>query len=38
MKGIAFGLIEGAEEGDTVQNTLVELSLNVYACDALELP
>ena len=27
-----------ADEGDTVQKTLVELSLNVYATDALEFP
>jgi hypothetical protein len=38
MNGIALGFIDGADEGETVQKTLVELSLNVYATDAFEFP
>tara|TARA_B100000497_G_C7640074_1_gene384776 strand:+ start:1269 stop:1385 length:117 start_codon:yes stop_codon:yes gene_type:complete len=38
MKGTAFGFIDGAEDGVKVQKIDVELSLNVNAGEALELP
>ena len=38
INGTALGFIDGADEGVNVQKTVVELSLNVYACEALSLP